>query len=575
MRAFAGSQFSTPLSDRPRPGQSANSFDIYSDFPPASAHLRSCGRPDKEVRKQLVGSNDPTTARMRAAQIAGYGQPVTGAGDRVADSTTCSQLTVGTAPARLKLTSDNMIVMRLIARDLKPSSRQKKMKMKYLAAFLTIVICLSPIGLLAQQAMSDAPLLTLDDAVSIALAKNRLVKNSVLEAEKYDFQVSTARSRRLPHFQFAALGGELLQPFDFTFGKGVFGTYPGIGPVPGKESKVHTPAQPTAYLTGSLDVPLLQQYKIGLGIRATEVGREIAKEDVRAERQKIAAQVRSAYFELVATQAGVDAAREAVKTLEEAQRVTIRYVAEKTVLRGDALEVDARLMKAQYDLSVAENGLATQHERLNQLLGRDLAIPFRVESMPEEDTTGLTLEQVRQQASQNRPEIRQAHLREKQADYDRRIAKADYIPDLGIAVSYMGIQNVQVLPTNVGVAGLALTWEPFDWGRRRNRIREKANALAQARNGTQEAESQIGVEVAAKYRKWKEASLLLKSTRTGHEAAAEEFRVTSNRYTQQSALVKDLLQAQARSTETEFQYQQALSSYWSSLADLRRAMGEE
>jgi outer membrane protein TolC len=401
------------------------------------------------------------------------------------------------------------------------------------------------------------------------------VKNSVLEAQKYDFQVSTARSRRLPHFQFAALGGELLQPFDFTFGKGVFGTYPGVGPIPGKESKVHTPAQPTAYLTGSLDVPLLQQYKIGLGIRATELGREIAKEDVRAERQKISAEVRSAYFDLVATQAGVDAAREAVKTLEEAQRVTIRYVAEKTVLKGDALEVDARLVKAQYDLSVAENGLATQHEHLNQLLGRDLATAFRVEFMPEEDNRSLTLEQVRQDASQNRPEIRQAFLREKQADYDRRIAKAAYIPDLGIAVSYMGIQNVQVLPTNVAMAGFALTWEPFDWGRRRNQLREQSNTLAQARNGTQETESQVGVEVAAKYRKWKESALLLKATRTGHQAAAEQFRVTSNQYGEQAALVKDLLQAQARSTETEYQYQQALSSYWSALADLRRAMGEE
>jgi outer membrane protein len=449
------------------------------------------------------------------------------------------------------------------------------MKTKYLILALTIVTCLSPIGLLAQQGTSDAPLLTLDDAVSIALTKNRLVKNSVLEAEKYDFQVSTARSRRLPHFQFAALAGQLLQPVDFTFGKGVFGTYPGTGPIPSTKSKVHTPAQPTAYLTGSLDVPLLQQYKIGLGIRATEVGREIAKEDVRAERQKIAAEVRSAYFDLVATQAGVHAAREAVKTLEEAQRVTIRYVSEKTVLKGDALEVDARLVKAQYDLSVAENGLDTQHEHLNQLLGRDLATPFRVDFMPEEDTTTLSMEEARQQASQNRPEIRQAHLKEKQADYDRRIAKAEYIPDLGIAVSYMGIQNIQVLPTNVGVAGLALSWEPFDWGRRRNRVREKSNTLAQARNGAQEAESQVGVEVAAKYRKWKESALLLKATRTGHEAAAEQFRVTGNKYGEQAALVKDLLQAQARSTETEYQFQQALSSYWGALADLRRAMGEE
>jgi outer membrane protein TolC len=450
---------------------------------------------------------------------------------------------------------------------------------KHILLVLSMLIFALPIQLLAQRQASSSdqeiPPLTLDDAVSLALQSNRLVKNSQLEAQKYDFQVSTMRSQRLPHFQFSALGGELLQPIDFTFAKGVFGTYPGVGPIPSTNAKVHTPAQLTAYLTGGMDMPLSQQYKIGLGIHATELGRDIAKEDVRTERQKIAAEVRNAFFELVATQAAVDAAREGVRTLEETQRVTQRYIAEKTVLKGDALEVDARLTKAQYELSVAENGLATQHEHLNQLLARDLETPFRVDFIPEEDTTALSLEDARQQASENRPELRQAHLKEKQADYDRRLAKAEYIPDFGIAVSYMGIQNVQVLPTNVGVAGFALTWEPFDWGRRHNRVREKSNTLAQAHNGAQETGSQIGVEVGSKYRKWKEAALLLKATRTDHEAAAEECRVTSNKYKEQAALIRDLLQAQARSSETSFQYQQALSSYWSSLADLRRAMGEE
>jgi outer membrane protein len=449
------------------------------------------------------------------------------------------------------------------------------MKSNHLALLLTILVLASPLGSFAQEATQDVPLLTLDDAVSIALTNNRLVKNSVLEAQKFDFQVSTIRSRRLPHFQFSALGGELLQPFDFTFTKGAFGTYPATGSIPSTDAKVHTPARLSAFLNGSIDVPLLQQYKIGLGIRATELGRDIAKEDVRAERQKIAAEVRNAYFELVATQAAVDAAREGVRTLQEAQRVTLRYIAEKTVLRGDSLEVDARLTKAQYDLSVAENGLATQHEHLNQLLARDLETAFRVDFIPEEDTTTLSLDEARQQASQNRPEIRQAHLKEKQADYDRRLAKAEYMPDLGVAVSYMGIQNVQVLPTNVGMAGFALSWEPFDWGRRRNQVREKSNTLAQAHNGVQEAESQIGVEVASKYRKWKEAALLLKATHTGHEAAAEELRTTSNKYKEQAALLKDLLQAQAQSSETAFQYQQALSSYWSAFAELRKTMGAE
>jgi outer membrane protein len=448
-----------------------------------------------------------------------------------------------------------------------------------LVIFLLLAIAY-PATVLAQReatssTASPPPLLTLEDAVSLALGNNRLVKNSVLEAQKFDFRVSTVRSRRLPQFQFAVLGGELMHSFDFTFPAGAWGTFPGVGPVPATETKIRNPARFTTYTTGAFDQPITQQHKIGLGIRVTELGRQIAREDVRAERQKIAAEVRTAYFDLVATQAGVEAAREAVKTLEEAQRITTRYIAEKTVLRGDALEVDARLAKGRYELSVAENGLATQCEHLNQLLGRDLGTRFGVDSMAEEDATDLTINAARDKASQNRPEVRQALLKEKQAEYDRRIAKAEYIPDLSLSVRYQGLNNVKILPENVGTAGFFLSWEPFDWGRRHNAVAEKTKTLEQARNGLRETESQIAVEVGAKYRKWREAALLLKAARTGHEAATEQFRVTSNKYKEEAALIKDLLQAQARSTETEFQYQQALSSYWSALADLRRAMGEE
>ncbi len=452
------------------------------------------------------------------------------------------------------------------------------MKAKHFLLILMFAIAVPGISQGQSQASppaSEPPLLTMDDAVSLAVKNNRLVKNSALEAQKFDFRLATARTRRLPNMQFAVLGGELLQPFDYTFNKGAFGTFSSTGPIPASDTKIHNPATFTAYINGGITEPLLQQYKIGLGIRATEIGKQIAREDVRAERIKVAAEVRTAYFQMVATQAGVEAAREQVKTLKEAQRVTSEYRAQQAVLRADALDVDARLAKSVYELSTVENGLATQREYLNQLLGRDLTTQFRVDETPENEAPDMNLAAARQQALGNRPEIRQAHLKEKQAEYDRRIAKADYLPDLSLAVQYLGVQNVQVLPANVAVAGFLLTWEPFDWGRKRNNVAEKAKTVEQARNGAQETESMIAVEVGMKYRKWQEAALLLKASRISQQASAEKFRVTGNKYKEQAALIKDLLQAQAQSAEAGYKYQQALSSYWSAFAELRRAMGEE
>ena len=422
---------------------------------------------------------------------------------------------------------------------------------------------------------AEVPLLTLEDAVSLALGGNRNVKNSGLEVQKSEDRLDVARSQRLPRFQVDVLAGSLLHPIDFTFPSGSFGSYPGIGPVPATDSAITTPAQFVTFTTAAFDQPLTQQYKIHLTMRATELGLGIAREDLRSERQKVADDVRRAYTGLVATQAAVESARNAVTTLTEVQRVTAEHEAQHTVLRADALEVAARLGKSRYDLLTAEDRLETQQELLNDLLGRDLSTPFRVQPMPEEDAGGLTLESARERASALRPEIRQAQFKEQQAEVERRLAKAEYIPDLSFSVRHVGFENFEVLPTNVTTAGLYLTWEPFDWGRRAHKVSEKRAAVEQAHNGALQTHSEIAIDVGSKYRGWSEAALLVQAARTGTEAAREQLRIVADKYKEQASLLQDLLQAQTRSTEAEFQYQHALATYWSALADLRRAMGDE
>ncbi len=445
---------------------------------------------------------------------------------------------------------------------------------------LVFIVILSASGLLAQDSQSAAssevnvPLLTVDEAVAFAVSNNRLVKNSLLEAEKSEYQIHAMATRRRPQFNVSVLGGMLLNPIDFTFPAGLFGVFPGIGPFPPTQTTITTPRRPSVLSMGTINQPLTQQYKIGLGIRAQELGRDIRREDARLERQKIEANVRKAYFELIAIQGGADAASQAVTALRDAKAVAERYAAERAILSADLLEIEARLAKQEYQLAVAEDGLATQREHLNQLMGRDIYAKFRVSSAPEVESTALTLDAARQRAIANRPEIQQAHLKQKQAEYAKRIAKAGAIPDVSFNVSYFGVGNVDFVPGNYAIAGIYLSWEPFDWRRRRDEAAEKSLAISQAANGVAETESQIGVEVGMRFRKWRETLLLMKSSSLSQQARAEQLRVANNKFKENAALLKDVLQAQAQSAEANHQYQESLSQYWSALADLRKAMGD-
>ena len=103
-----------------------------------------------------------------------------------------------------------------------------EMAVKNLVFIFFVCVVAVPARALAQQSSESAPatevpVLTLENAVSLATSHNRLVKDSVLEAEKYEFRVNVARSKRLPQFQFAVLGGQSLHAVDLhVSGRGVW-----------------------------------------------------------------------------------------------------------------------------------------------------------------------------------------------------------------------------------------------------------------------------------------------------------------------------------------------------------------
>jgi outer membrane protein TolC len=220
--------------------------------------------------------------------------------------------------------------------------------------------------------------------------------------------------------------------------------------------------------------------------------------------------------------------------------------------------------------------LTVQKQQLNMLLGRDVLTEFEVSSAPEAEHFEADLVAARAKALDRRPEVREARLKVKQAEGDRRIKKSEFIPDVSLAFQYVSLKNFSnFLPQNYMNVGISVSWEIFDWGRKKHELNEKDLTIEQARNGVRDVESATLIEVNDKFSKLRQSRQLLRIAGLTQETAIENVRVMTNRYRLQVSLMKDVLQAQASLEQANYQYQQALVSFLTARAEFEKAIGED
>src|SRR5262249_9548704 len=132
------------------------------------------------------------------------------------------------------------------------------------------------------------------------------------------------------------------------------------------------------------------------------------------------------------------------------------------------------------------------------------------------------LESARNRALEQRPEIREARLSIKRAEVDRRIKKSEYIPDVSAGFIYMGFRNFdEIIQKNLASAGLAIKWEVFDWGRKRDELAEKSKTIEQANERLREAENRVLIDVSDKFRKLQQTRQALVVAQLAEDTARE------------------------------------------------------
>jgi outer membrane protein TolC len=443
----------------------------------------------------------------------------------------------------------------------------------------TAAICLLallPLAVCAQEGAGQATeTLTLEQAVAVAQANNRQIKiayQSVLQAND---EILAAKSQRLPQFNFYLLGSELLTPINFEFQQGILGTVNGQ-PVPSQSTKITTGRTPSELVIASAEQPLSQLYRLNLNVHLQQAGKRLQEETLRQQRQQITDSVKTAYYNLLQLESGIEATEESVKSFQELDRTTVEYVSQKTALEYQSLGVKTQLAQSQLDLVTLQDNYQTQKENLNDLLGRDIRTDFRTSGAPAALPEEMNLAAAQDRALKNRSEIRQSQLKKEQAEFAERIQKSKYIPDVSMAFNYYSpFTSSSFVPKNIASVGFLMTWDVWDWGYKKHVLDEKRRTTEQSRLNIPETESQVLVDVDNHFRKLREARAKLSVAQAGKDAEKEKLRVVLAQYKQKATLLSTALQEQSNWSQAVTNYQQSLAGFWTARADFEKSLGED
>jgi outer membrane protein len=423
------------------------------------------------------------------------------------------------------------------------------------------------IMLLGQEPTSEVPVLSLSQAIQIAVDNNRPVNMAKLEIVKSKWEVAQTKTKRFPAITtYLFASGDITNP-KFTFPANLFNN-----PLP-QTLKLSNGI--TGLASAQVAQPLSQLYQIHLAVREQELSTDLAAEQYRGQRQSIVASVKQAYYATLQTESSLEATQALVKQYEETDRVATQYLTEESVLKSDSLEAKAKLAQTRYQVVQLRDTLQTQKEQLNELLGRDLDTAFRTEQIPPISAAEMDLKAARQTALRQRPEVKEAEIDTQRAEYDRKLSRAKYIPDVGAALHYLEPINTAFLPQNIVSAGLEMKWDPFDWGGRRDEVKQKDVSLQQSHYQLQETQAQVMVDVDNNFRKLEESRSLLEVTQAGRDAANEKMREVNDQFKHSAVLMRDVLQQEASVANAEHDYEQSLLGFWNAKAAFEKALGEE
>ena len=422
------------------------------------------------------------------------------------------------------------------------------------------------------QQTSEVRHLTLNDAVTLALGQNHALKIARLKVAENQQKKAGQRSAYFPSITNQSNVLRVTDLQNIGISAGAFGTAGG-SLVPAQGITIPQ-GQNTLISSGTqLSQPLTQLIRIHAANQIAAADVAVSRDDLKKAETEVALQVHSLYFGILIARLQKQAAEQETNYSTERLREAEDDVRNGSALNVAAIQGKAGVLESQQSVLTAQLQLSDLNTELNDLLGLPLdtqldldpAIPSNFELRPREEYL--------QTAWSENPQILAAEETVRKAKAGVTAARSAYVPDITAFARQSYQDGVPFLVRNFGTFGVSLTYDVFDFGKRRAAVREREAQLAQAEENLQRLKDEVGVSIERDYNKLERTKSLVEVANQVVKLRQESERLAQNQLSQGVVLVSDRRQSTAATYKAQADYLQASLGYLLAWAELEQAVG--
>ena len=387
----------------------------------------------------------------------------------------------------------------------------------------------------------ETKMLTLDEAIQMGVKNSKNLKIDEAKISEATADLLAAKNRKLPDFN---LSGTYLRlgtaNIDLKF----------LNPASGNK----TPT-PTSALIGqaNLSLPLYSGGRIKYGIQSAEYLVEASKLRSENNQQAVTYNITQAYNNLFKANQAIKVLQENLSASTKRDETFLKLENNGLLARNDRLKANLQTSNIELQLLEAQNNYSIATINMDLLIGLSEKTVLKVDTNYITEQKDLNfVDYYLSAAQQNRKDLQALTMQRRAAELGTKSSKAENLPTIGLTGGYIAADVPKLLTIynaiNVGIGikyNLANIWK-------KNSDYIKSQAVEQELAANNDLlNDQIKLEVNRDYQNLNFSNQKIKVYMKAQEQAAENFRITKNKYDNGLSNITDLLDANAAKISTE------------------------